>query len=80
MIIYNRRRTSTTGTVSPPHVRPPVLSHEFLDSQLKTHNSRLHRSDRTMPHQPPNMFLTTNQTLAGRSASRRMYHGNQYSP
>jgi hypothetical protein len=27
-----------------------------------------------------NMFLTTNQTLAGRSASRRMYQGNQYSP
>jgi hypothetical protein len=26
------------------------------------------------------MFLTTNQTFAGRSASRRMYHGNQYSP
>src|SRR5207244_3582987 len=25
-------------------------------------------------------FLTTNQTLAGRSAKRRMYHGNQYSP
>jgi hypothetical protein len=27
-----------------------------------------------------NMFLTTNHTLAGRSASRRMYQGNQYSP
>ena len=27
-----------------------------------------------------NMFLTTNQTFAGRSASRRMYQGNQYSP
>ena len=28
----------------------------------------------------PNMFFTTNHTFAGRSASRRMYHGNQYSP
>src|SRR5207248_7122508 len=27
-----------------------------------------------------NRFLTTNQTLAGRSARRRMYQGNQYSP
>ena len=27
-----------------------------------------------------NMFFATNQTFAGRSASRRMYHGNQYSP
>ena len=27
-----------------------------------------------------NMFLTTNHTFAGRSARRRMYHGNQYSP
>ena len=26
------------------------------------------------------MFLTTNQIFAGRSARRRMYHGNQYSP
>jgi len=26
------------------------------------------------------MFLTTNQILAGRSASRRMYQANQYSP
>ena len=25
---------------------------------------------------PPTMFLSTNSTLAGRSASRRMYHGN----
>jgi hypothetical protein len=27
-----------------------------------------------------NMFFATNQRLAGRSARRRMYHGNQYSP
>ena len=27
-----------------------------------------------------NRFLTTNQTLAGRSARRRMYQANQYSP
>ena len=27
-----------------------------------------------------NMFFATNHTFAGRSASRRMYHGNQYSP
>jgi len=27
-----------------------------------------------------NKFFTTNQTFAGRSASRRMYHANQYSP
>ena len=27
-----------------------------------------------------NMLLITNQTLAGRSASRRMYHGNQKRP
>ncbi len=26
---------------------------------------------------PANMLRTTNQTLAGRSARRRMYHGNQ---
>jgi hypothetical protein len=29
---------------------------------------------------PLKMFLTTNQTFAGRSPRRRMYHGNQYSP
>ena len=28
----------------------------------------------------PNIVRTTNHTLAGRSARRRMYHGNQYSP
>jgi hypothetical protein len=26
------------------------------------------------------MLLTTNQTFAGRSARRRMYHGNQFAP
>jgi hypothetical protein len=28
----------------------------------------------------PKTLLTTNHTLAGRSANRRMYHGNQYVP
>ena len=31
------------------------------------------------PH-PEKRFRTTNPTLAGRSASRRMYQGNQYVP
>lgn len=30
--------------------------------------------------QPPKRFFSTNVTFAGRSARRRMYHGNQYSP
>jgi homoserine O-acetyltransferase len=35
--------------------------------------------DAIRPHRA-NRLLATNRTLAGRSASRRMYHGNQYSP
>ena len=30
--------------------------------------------------QPPTSSRSTKETLAGRSASRRMYQGNQYSP
>ena len=37
-------------------------------------------ANRMGPPQAWNMVLTTNQTFAGRSASRRMYQGNQNSP
>lgn len=44
---------------------------------------RLHdvsEAGRKACHDPPNTFLTTNQTFAGRSARRRMYQGNQCVP
>src|SRR5436309_12814775 len=38
------------------------------------------RTSRTGTGQNAKRFLATNHTLAGRSASRRMYHANQSSP
>ena len=54
----------------------PFLGRTFLPQFA----GGVHVPRHTGKPQPEKKFRTTNPTLAGRSASRRMYHGNQYEP
>ena len=66
-----------------PESRSPASVTRKPDLTAFAKASAVRRSVRAEAEGPAyalNMFLITNVTFAGRSASRRMYHGNQYSP
>ena len=76
VLLYNR----ASGRISRESTRVPRSSGTWVGRGVSVRRSlRRVRAD-SASLQPGSMFLATNQMFAGRSASRRMYHGNHCDP